>query len=210
MALLAPLPGPPLSSPFVSRCLDALAGRGFTSVVTAALSPPERPSFLALGFEEQERLCLLSHDLGTVPSRLDVRLRRGRRSHRADVLRLDAIAFRPFWRLDSGGLDEALHATPQRRWRVVLSATEVVAFAITGRAGRHGYLQRLAVDPAHRRRGLGRALTVDALRWLRRRGTAKVFVNTQPDNHAAIELYLSVGFRREPSDLAVLRRELAR
>ena len=36
-------------------------------------------------------------------------------------------------------------------------------FAITGRAGVTGYLQRLAVDPAHRRRGLARRLVDDAL-----------------------------------------------
>lgn len=215
VALLAPLPGPPLSSTFVRRCLDTLTGRGFTSVVTAALSPLERPSFLALGFVEHERLCLLSHDLDFIPPRSKVALHRGRREHRPGVLAVDASAFDPFWRLDETGLDEALGATPQRRWRVVLDDAPdagtrpgVVAFAITGRSGTHGYLQRLAVAPAHRRQGVGRALTVDALRWLRRRATRKVLVNTQPDNVAAIEMYLSVGFRREPSELAVLRREL--
>ena len=45
----------------------------------------------------------------------------------------------------------------------------VVAYAITGRAGDIGYLQRLAVDPDHHHRGIGSALVLDSLGWARRR-----------------------------------------
>ncbi|MDZ7734336.1 MAG: GNAT family N-acetyltransferase [Acidimicrobiia bacterium] len=76
------------------------------------------------------------------------------------------------------------------------------------RSGRpRGYLQRLAVHPDERRRGLGRSLVLDSLTWLRRRGATVVLVNTQEDNHAALALVLekeSLGFERRAEELAVL------
>ncbi len=72
-----------------------------------------------------------------------------------------------------------------------------MGYAITGRAGDQGYLQRLAVAAAARRTGVGRALALDGLRWLRRRGVARAVVNTQYGNDAALALYLRIGFQEE-------------
>ncbi|MEA2685229.1 MAG: hypothetical protein QOE93_424 [Actinomycetota bacterium] len=124
------------------------------------------------------------------------------------MLDVDAGSFSHFWRLDRGGLDEALTATPSTRFRVAALDRRVVGYAITGRAGDQGYLQRLAVAVAARRSGVGRALALDGLRWLRRRGVHRAVVNTQFGNDAALALYLHVGFRLEQSDLAVLHRRL--
>lgn len=215
VALLAPLPpGGPPSVQFVQRCLESLAARGFTRVVTSALAPPEQAAFLALGFVEYERLHLLSHDLADVPrpaKDLDRLLRRGRTGDWPAVLDVDASAFEPFWRLDRGGLGEAIDATPVSRFRVAASGRGghgVIAYAITGSSENQGYLQRLAVHPEHRRRGLGRALGMDGLRWLRRRGVAGAVVNTQLGNEPALALYLSLGFRQERTQLSVLDRRL--
>lgn len=210
MALLSPLTDRPLpSSEFLRRCLDELAAAGYQQVVTAALTPTEQGPFLAVGFEEQERLRLLSHDLGRLPPMPEAPLRRAHDSDREAVLAIDASAFRPFWRLDEWGLNDALGATPVSRFRVALAHDDVVVgYAITGRTARRGYLQRLAVRPLDQGRGLGRALAIDGLRWLRRRGVERAAVNTQLDNHAAYRLYLSLGFREEAWQLAVLRRDL--
>jgi hypothetical protein len=43
---------------------------------------------------------------------------------------------------------------------------------------------------------------------MRRHGAERAVVNTQLDNHAALELYHGLGFRLEPVGLAVLRHEL--
>ena len=80
--------------------------------------------------------------------------------------------------------------------------------ALTGRAGRNGYLQRVAVDPTARRLGFGRALVADALQWLQRHDVGRTLVNTQLDNHRAVALYESCGFRRLPVGLCVLGRTL--
>lgn len=215
-AYLLPFPdAPSLSIGFLRRCLDVLADRGFTAVLTPALAPSQRHPFLAVGFEEHEHLHLLTHDLTSLPRagraarrRAGYSLRRGSVDDHARVLEIDAAAFPPFWHLDAAGLDEALAATPRTRFRVAVHQGGVVAYAIGGRAGRQGYLQRLAVHPAHQRAGLGSTLVVDSLRWMRRRGALNVVVNTQVENQAALALYERLGFRLQPAGLAVLRHEL--
>jgi len=196
---------------FLRRCLDTLQARGYTAVLTSALSPAEARPFLAVGFVEHERLRLLSHDLRRLPSSPGASLRRGHHADWPHVLEVDASAFDRFWRLDGDGLDEALTATPTTRFRVAVGASGgVVGYAICGRAGADGYVQRLAVRPFHRRTGLGSALVVDGLRWMRRWKVRRAVVNTQFGNDAALALYLGLGFVPEPSDLAVLYADLVR
>jgi len=216
IAYLAPLaPAGAPSVDFLYRCLDTLAARGFTRVVTSALAPAEQRGFLAVGFEEYERLHLLSHDLRDVPrppKEAASLLRRGRGPDWPAVLAVDASAFSPFWRLDASGLSEAIDATPVTRFRVAAAGPRhpagIAAYAVTGLSANQGYLQRLAVHPDHRRTGLGRALGLDGLRWLRRKGVSEAVVNTQLGNDPALSLYLSLGFRHEPIQLSVLHRGL--
>ena len=199
---------------FLRRCLETLTARGFPRVVTSALAPAEQRGFLAVGFEEYERLHLLSHDLRDVPrpdKEAAHRLRRGRDADWPAVLAVDESAFAPFWRLDASGLSEAIDATPVTRFRIASpkrGSGQVLAYAVTGLSANQGYLQRLAVHPAHRRTGLGRALGLDGLRWLRRKGVSEAVVNTQLGNEPALALYLSLGFRHEPIQLSVLHRRL--
>jgi ribosomal protein S18 acetylase RimI-like enzyme len=209
IAYLAPVPdASPPSAAFLQCCLGELAARGFQSVVTAALSVTERPAFYNAGFRDQEQLRLLTHDLEKVPPLSPVPVRRARRADRAGVLEVDGATFSAFWRLDKWGLDQALSATPAARFCVTTHAERIVGYAITGRAGSQGYLQRLAVHPAFQRAGRGGALALDGLHWLRRKGATRAVVNTQVGNDAAVDLYLGLGFRIQPNDLVVLRREL--
>ncbi len=212
VAFLAPVPSAPLpSAEFLRRCLRILAAQGYARVVTAALSPLEQSGFLAAGFDVAEHLHLLGVDLSghrfAVPS--GHRLVRVRRRHRAAVLAIDHAAFRPFWRFDESGLDDAVGATPSTRWRVALTGPRLgagtpVGYAICGRAGDRGFVQRLAVDPAGQRQGTGRRLLLDGMAWMARRGVTRAVVNTQTDNDPALALYLSVGFSHQPSGLSVL------
>jgi ribosomal protein S18 acetylase RimI-like enzyme len=235
VAHLAPAATRPLSPEFVTECLDWLRARGYRSVVTSALSTHECEGFLRAGFDLHEELDLLAHDLRGLPS-VPRGLRRARRRDRPAVIEVDALAFPPFWRLHEGGLEEALAATPSVRFRLAgpawfaaarhgvgaprtgrawgwgprggEAAGSTAGYAIAGRGGDTGYLQRLAVHPAARDRGLGRALVVDALVWLRRRGAARAMVNTQRTNEGALALYQACGFRLLPEGLSVLAREL--
>ncbi len=212
VAFLTPLPtGPPPSPEFLSRCLRTLAARGFTRVVTGALSPPEQDGFLAAGFAVEERLHLLALDLGDgrppLPGGLP--LRRPRRGDHAAVLAVDNSAFSPFWRFDRTSLADALTATPRTRFRVAVDGDAVIGYAICGRAGTRGFVQRLAVAPEYQGRGVGRRLLFDGLRWMQRRGVRRAVVNTQIGNHRALALYLACGFRQDPSGLSVLSAGLS-
>jgi ribosomal protein S18 acetylase RimI-like enzyme len=200
----------------LERLVVDLVDDGFRTALTPALAAPEQEPFLAAGFAVHERLHLLVRGLDDLPvlAALDDRLRRGRRADRPRLLAVDAAAFPPFWQLDDAALDDALAATPSSRLRVsedragTGDGERLNGYAVTGRAGPRGYLQRLAVDPVSRRHGLGSALVVDGLRWLRRWGAREVLVNTQEENGPALALYEALGFRRRAEGLAVLRRPL--
>jgi len=202
---VADAPAP--SAAFVRQCLQQLAARGYRRVLTGALSPSESHGLLAAGFEVHEQLHLLAHDLTRIPEIGPAPLRRTGRGEETAVLHVDRQAFPPFWRLDPSSLRDAIHATPQARYRVADDGA-VVGYTITGRAGRRGYVQRLAVDPSYGGLGLGTALVVDGLRWLRRWRVDQAVVNTQLDNGRALALYERIGFRRQPAGLAVLSADL--
>ena len=213
VALISLLPDTPFPSADLARqCRETLAGQGFSRVVTSALSPLEQAGFLAAGFAVEETLRLLGVDLrrselAAVPAGLPLRRVPARR--RPEVLAVDGAAFPEFWRFDGFALADALAATPSVRFRQAVGPSrETVGYAICGRAGRRGYVQRLAVRPDQQGRGTGRRLLLDGLHWLLRRGVTRAVVNTQVTNRAALGLYEAVGFRDEPMGLSVLSAEL--
>lgn len=217
MAHLAPVSDSlPLSESFIRHCTDELSRQGYTGVVTSALAPLEQEAFIHAGFGVEQRLHLLSHDLSGLdrsPPPEGIRLRRGRGSDLPAVVAVDRLAFDSFWTMDEYGLRDAMTATPRARFRVAVGRpatgrATVVGYAITGRAGRRGYLQRLAVAADERGRGIGTALVTDGLSWLSRRGVDRCLVNTQLDNQGALALYRHLGFRPEPAGLAVLALRL--
>ena len=97
------------------------------------------------------------------------------------------------------GIDLGYHMRRNRNVTLDLNG-----FAVTGKAGTTGYLQRLAVDPSAQRLGIARALVDDATDWLMRRGAHRALVNTGIDNHGAITLYEQASFARRTEELVVL------
>lgn len=205
VALVVPVPG--VASPTSTEVADvACAARhaGVRRLVTGALSASEQEPFWRAGFEVHDRLHLLRHDLVELPTTpASPPLRRARRSDHDPALVVDARAFDPFWRLDRAGLDDAIRATSTARFRVVTDP-DVLGYAVTGRAGDRGYVQRLAIDPSRRGQGWGAALVLDGLHWLRRRHVRLAVVNTQVANVDALRLYRRLGFVPQPAGLAVL------
>lgn len=55
----------------------------------------------------------------------------------------------------------------------------------------------LAVDPDHRRLGLGRKLVVRTIECMRQSGADEVILETEITNTAALRLYESIGFLRD-------------
>jgi ribosomal protein S18 acetylase RimI-like enzyme len=188
----------------VKHTCEVLHERGYERALTGALAERERAGFERAGFEPHEHLHLLAHDLRAIPDAPRVALRRGWWFDREVALAVDAAAFPPFWRLDRLGLRDAIEATSVARFRVATSAGRVVGYAVTGRAGARGYVQRLAVHPDAQGHGFGRSLVVDGLRWLVRHGAQQAVVNTQVTNERALGLYQRLGFTLQPSGLLVL------
>jgi len=211
IAVLSPAPDRP--SPGVAAVgveLVRLRAMGVERVLTGALHRNELAPFLATGFTEHERLHLLRHDLLHLPEITHpVRTRRAWKRDMPGILAIDERAFDEFWALDRRGLEDAVRATPISRFRITRQPGEpVIGYAVTGQAADRGYLQRLAVDPAHHRQGIGRALVADALTWLKQHGARSAMVNTQERNVSALSLYRTCGFVEESSGLTVLRLDL--
>lgn len=213
VALITVTPQAPfLSADFVRHCLDTLAEQGFSRVLTGALSPLEQAGFLAAGFEVEQHLRLLGMDLSgflpPLPPR--PRLTRVPARRRAEVLAVDRAAFSEFWRFDEVALADALGATPEVRFRMAAPrGGPVSGYAICGRSGRRGYVQRLAVHPDAQGRGTGRRLLLDGVHWMAAQGATRALVNTQADNQGALCLYNAVGFSDEPVGMSVLSSGLA-
>ena len=66
-----------------------------------------------------------------------------------------------------------------------------------------GFIHDLALDPAARRRGAGRALVQAAIEWFRERNLARVMLWTSTENHAARELFVSAGFRPTMTEMTL-------
>jgi len=217
LAYLVPLsPAHTLTAPALAEARATLEAQGFGQVVTAAVAPPERAAFLRDGFVEREHLHLLRHDLKKLPQAARrwprrpraIGVERSTKADRSEIIALDARTFDEFWHLDGDGLADALEATPVSRVRVVRDPG-IVGYAVAGRAGSQGFLQRLAVDPEHQGRGLGSDLVNDALHWMRRRGANVAWVNTQEANERALGLYEHLGFKPADHRLTVLARSLS-
>jgi len=198
----------------IRDCLERLRKRGVEVAVTPALTPYEAEPFYQAGFELHERLHLLAKDLWapepeggslTLPVPEGLILSTARRWHRARMLDVDSRAFQGFWQFDAVSLTEALNATPHYWARLARLDGTTVGYAVTGRAGDRGYLQRLAVIPEAQGKGVGSSLVNDAIAWLRGHRVNTALVNTQEVNTRAFDLYQRHGFVRQSQGLIVLR-----
>ena len=74
----------------------------------------------------------------------------------------------------------------------------VLGTAMAGYDGHRGWLYAVAVDPARRQRGIGRALVEHACAELAARGCGKVNLQVRDGNEAVAGFYERLGFEREP------------
>jgi ribosomal protein S18 acetylase RimI-like enzyme len=198
----------------VANWVAEATATGARVVRTGALFPDATPAFLDAGFTVADTLALLARTMRVEPSRATraggaVRVRRLRPAMLHEAADIDRRSFSSPWANDASTLADIMTATPYHRSRSVHLDGRMVAFSISGRADRSGYVQRLAVDPSARRRGFAQLLFDDALGWMRRRDVSQAMVNTATDNHAALALYDSFGFERQPGELLILERALA-
>ena len=184
---------------------------GFTHLRTGALSPRHAVPAEEAGLQCVQRLALLelSPPRPSRPTRTTTALNAG---HLRTASLIDQAAFGLRWWLDDTMLSDVCLATPRFRARLIDGRGSGLpgGFLISGRAGRTGYIQRLAVHPDEHRNGLGSALLVDSLRWMQRNRVRRVFVNTHVDNEPALALYRAHGFVELRDELAVFEGVIPR
>jgi ribosomal protein S18 acetylase RimI-like enzyme len=196
----------------LERWSTQLAGLGFDRVRTSAMSSASGVRMEAAGFHSVQELVLLQYDQPRrIPSASAAVRPLDEMRHDAAAA-VDTAAFGDEWALDSAAILDVRHATPAHRARAVFSRDDgraLMAYAVSGRDARQGFLQRLAVHPRAQRQGYGRALVLDSLRWAARWRVDRVLVNTHTTNQPALDLYEGVGFHRLHERLHVFERSLA-
>jgi len=110
-----------------------------------------------------------------------------------------------FWRNQSGiALNESDQREPIRRFLrrnpgMSLIARDasgtIIAAVLCGHDGRRGYLHHLAVDAAHRRKGLGRALVERCLAKLAAAGIPKCNIFLFNDNAEGRRFWEKLGYK---------------
>ncbi|MCL6608520.1 MAG: GNAT family acetyltransferase [Geminicoccaceae bacterium] len=95
---------------------------------------------------------------------------------------------------------------PNSEVLVAERAGRIVGTVMVGEDGHRGWVYYLAVEPAARGGGLGRALMAAAEAWLVARGIRKLELLVRSTNAAVKGFYEGLGYREEP--VAVLARWL--
>jgi len=196
----------------ITGWIQELRLAGFDNIRTGALGTQAGARFQRLGFEVIQSLVLLEHTAissatttSSGASSGAVRLKVEDDSAASGV---DVAAFGPGWCIDRVGIGDVRAATPRHRARCVRVGDEIVAYSISGRDGRNGYIQRLAVSPTHQRQGHGAVLVSDAMRWMARWRVQRALVNTHIGNEAALALYHRFGFSDLNDRLHVYERRI--
>jgi ribosomal protein S18 acetylase RimI-like enzyme len=195
----------------ITSWIQQLRLAGFDNIRTGALGTQAGALFQRLGFEVIQSLVLLEHTAissvaitsGASPGAVRLKVEDDSAASRVDV-----AAFGPGWCIDRVGIGDVRAATPRHRARCVRVGDEIVAYSISGRDGRNGYIQRLAVSPAHQQQGHGAVLVSDAMRWMSRWRVQRALVNTHIGNEAALALYHRFGFSDLEDRLHVYERRI--
>ena len=74
---------------------------------------------------------------------------------------------------------------------------EVIASVIAGYEGHRGWINYLAVTPAHQRKGIGRRMMEEAELSLRALGCPKINLQVRSSNTDVIEFYKKIGFKQD-------------
>lgn len=70
----------------------------------------------------------------------------------------------------------------------------IVATVMGGYEGHRGWINYLAVDPAHQRNGYGRLIMQEVEKRIRAKGCPKINLQVRASNEAVIKFYQSLGY----------------
>ena len=98
----------------------------------------------------------------------------------------------------------AIIATPSTSVLVADDGGAIVGAAIASFDGWRAYIYHVAVAPAHRHRGLAKALMTEAEEHVAREGAARVYVMVHDENTAGLALSTVLGYVPE-GDIALVK-----
>jgi ribosomal protein S18 acetylase RimI-like enzyme len=180
----------------------------YSKIFTSPLTPEEKSQFIEFGYMVEETLILMKRSFDIplqTKDRKKLSTHKFRKKDLSEILKVDHASFDTFWRFDENAFLNAKKATPYVRIRVIRKNNQIAGYAITGAGVKEGFIQRLAIFPDHQNCGFGTLLLNDGLDWLHRKGVSNVWVNTQPTNQVAINLYKKTKFEISKDELSVLR-----
>ena len=135
--------------------------------------------------------------------------------HAAAAAELEKVCFQDPWS-ERMLLDEL--ENPLSLWLAALDGGTLAGYIGSQSVQGEADVMNLAVSPAYRRRGVGRALLRELAGALRSKGVTALLLEVRPSNEAAASLYRSEGFvqvgRRKNyyfhprEDALILRKEL--
>ena len=205
--LIVPLKGIP-DQHAVQEVSKFMSELEYSEILTSPLTPAEKSQFLQFEYTVEETLILMKRSFDIplqAQNRKKLSTYKLRKKDLEEVLKIDHASFDTFWQFDENAFLNAKKATPYARLRVVKKNNQIAGYAITGAGIKEGFIQRLAIFPEHQNCGFGTLLLNDGLDWLHRKGVSNVWVNTQPTNEAAINLYKKSKFEISKDELSVLR-----
>jgi len=178
-------------------CADAeqvAAEHGFTQLMSPLLPSVLLDGYRRAGMRVHQRVVAIQGVPELVMRAdppLDVRFRPATADDLGDLAALDAACFDPFWRYGAPELAELIR--DERAVVAQAGSGDLIGYTLATVSRGAATMGRLAVAPAGRRCGIGRALVSDVARWAVDAGALTLGLCTQDDNVASRALYAACG-----------------
>lgn len=195
--------------PMVDEACSVARTQGFDQVISPPVPGEILSLYLDAGMEVLEPLVAFQAVADRIAEGrppVGVHLRRATARDAVALLEIDASSFTDFWRYGPAEMLEAL-----RHERIVLAedaAGSPLGYSAVSTSRGAATLSRLAVAPAARRSGLGRALVGEAAAFSARNGALTLALCTQGDNEASKALYRSTGMQEVADRYALAARRI--
>ena len=98
-------------------------------------------------------------------------------------------------------------ANPNTHYMVAELDGRVIGNILTTHDSRKGWLNRLAVHPKYRRKGLGKALVAESEKWLAKQGIGIFACQIEDWNEASLTMFEALGYRKQPDILYFTKKK---
>jgi ribosomal protein S18 acetylase RimI-like enzyme len=137
-------------------------------------------------FEWQQKTIPMIH------SNHEIIIQRAEFKHIPEIAKIDSICFAPLWQLPADSMYRAYQQSGYPT--IALYQGRIIGYQMCTESYSNAHLARLAVDPAHQGKKIGKMLLQDVLKHYVSHGIHTITVNTQDDNYSSQALYTKMGF----------------